>query len=133
MLVDLGSPPPRTVPAADRRPGINGMDFAQLYERAWLIAFDPALPEAVPAHASCYEREALQLSPVRCAGAACPYYAPGAVSSQGGCAATDALGLTQPPRGWRYQPTSTGAQERRCLAPGCLVSAEKGSTAWARA
>ena len=75
MVVDLGHAPPRGGGYADVRPGINGMDAAQLYERSWFQVFDPALPEATPMHPECYE--ALEASPIRCAGGACPYIPPG--------------------------------------------------------
>ena len=114
------------MPAADRRPGINGMDFAQLYERAWFQAFDPALGEARPAHEQCFERGAIERSPMRCTGATCPFK-----PMTGGCAATDEAGLTTPPAGWAYQPRLP-ANTRRCLGGNCLASAEAGSAAWAR-
>ena len=126
MVVDLGPPPPRSVPAADRRPGINGMDFAQLYERSWFQAFDPALPEARPVHLQCFERSAIQRGPMRCAGAACPYS-----PLPGGCAATDELGRTTPPADWAFAPSKSDSGTRRCLGAGCLVAAEVGSAAWA--
>jgi hypothetical protein len=125
MVVDLGPAPPPTVHAADKRAGINGMDFAQLYERAWFAAFDPALPEARPAHVHCFERAAIELSPMRCAAPACPY-----TPLPGGCAATDRIGRTSPPSGWRFTP-GDAPPTRRCLGGDCITSADEGSAAWA--
>lgn len=124
FVVDLGPPPARGQPAADRRPGINGMDAAQLYERSWFQIFDPALGEARPAYTQCFERAALAMGPMRCHGAACPH-APMA----GGCAATDAAGVTSPPVDWRYANGKPAGA--RCLGGPCLASAERGSAAWA--
>jgi hypothetical protein len=175
-VVDLGAAPLRGKGYADVRPVINGMDFAQLYERTWFQAFDPALKEAQPAHLACFEPSAIRLSPMRCARDACPYRPPGARMSAGGCAATDALGLTTPPTDWAFGPPQgvggasskgtpqgvggasskgtlrallrrgatsggggaahsaavRGAQERRCLAAGCLVGVERGGGAWSQ-
>ena len=128
LVVDLGDAPARGAGHADVRPGINGMDAAQLYERSWFQAFDPALPEvSAPPHPECFD--SLAASPMRCAGAACPYQAPGAPFASGGCAATDRSGRTKAPPKWPYalQP------ERRCLGTGCLVGPEPVSSAWSLA
>lgn len=130
MVVDLGAAPPRSEPVADRRPGINGMDFAQLYERGWFQAFDPALAEARPVYVECFERAAIALSPMRCAGASCPYRAER--NAGGGCAATDAKGRTTAPPGWPYAPGMPDAQQRRCLGGSCITGPQPGSGAWAR-
>ena len=127
-VVDLGEAPPRGRGHADVRPWINGMDFAQLYERSWFQAFDPATPEALPPFLECYSPAAIAKSPIRCAGAACPYRNPAAATNPaGGCAASDAAGRTQPPKDWPYALSP----ERRCLGAGCLVGREEGSGAWA--
>lgn len=134
QVVDFGTPPPRGAGYADVRPGINGMDFAQLYERSWFVAFDPALDETAPVHPRCYTAAAIARSPMRCTGAACPY--PGG-GRHGGCAVTDERGDTRAPSGWPYSKLADGTeppratQERRCLAKGCLTSGEPGSAAWA--
>lgn len=127
-VIDLGDAPPRGRGYADVRPWINGMDFAQLYERSWFQAFDPATPEALPPFLECYSPAAIAKSPIRCAGAACPYRNPAAATNPaGGCAASDAAGRTQPPKDWPYALSP----ERRCLGAGCLVGREEGSGAWA--
>ena len=130
MIVDLG-PRPRGG-YADGRPGINGMDMAQCFERSWFQVFDPSLTEAQPTLPQCYERAAIQQSPMRCMGAACPASSyrnqPAAVEAawrewMGGCAATDARGETAAPPRWPFSSLSKSDTEweRRCLGAGCLV------------
>ena len=129
-VVDFGAGPPRGAGYADVRGGINGMDFAQLYERSWFAAFDPALEEHRPAHPRCFGRAAIARSPMRCAGASCPYPHAGGADG-GGCASTDERGETQPPPRWRYGPSEPEHDQRRCLASGCLTASAAGSRAWA--
>jgi len=118
---------------ADSRAGINGMDFAQLSERSWFQAFDPALPEALPPHRECFEPAALALGPVRCAAAACPFTPPTPDGYSGGCAASDQAGRTSPPSE-DWWPTLLREPRRRCQGgvAGCLVGPDDGSAAWAR-
>ena len=147
QIVDFGEPPRPTPPGAwgDTRPGINGMDFAQLYERSWFLAFDPALEEHAPgpAHPSCLSRESIARSPMRCAAPACPYPHGRAKSNddEGGCASSDEIGATRAPPRWRFAPSKTAARvppdgnpeyhEIRCLGAGCLTTGEEGGRAWA--
>ena len=116
MVVDLGAAPPRGAGFADVRPGINGMDAAQLYERTWFQVFDPAFAEATPAHLECFDADAIRRTPMRCAGAACPYKPPSGAADAGGCSSVDSPYVKD--------------RERRCLGPGCWVGAEEGSGAW---
>lgn len=147
LVVDFGPKPPRNGEAyGDTRIGINGMDFAQLFERSWFVAFDPALPERKPDHPTCFTADAIERSPMRCTGVACPYPAWASRSNvggrtAGGCVVTDALEETRPPAGWRFSPADGARhshlrhppvdhQEARCVAPGCIVSGAPGSGAW---
>ena len=115
QIVDFGEPPRPNPPGAwgDTRPGINGMDFAQLYERSWFLAFDPALKEHAPgpAHPLCLSRESMARSPMRCAAPACPYPHGRAKSNddEGGCASSDEIGATRAPPRWRFGPSKTAA------------------------
>lgn len=129
MVVDLGEAPPRGSGYADGRPGINGMDAAQLFERTWFLAFDPAAQESTPAHLGCFTPEAIARSPMRCAGASCPFRSPASPPAVGGCAYTDAVGETTPPPNWPYLKSP----ERRCLGAGCLVGTDMDSAAWVQA
>lgn len=115
-VVDLGPPKSGLPRAADNRPGINGMDFAQLCERSWFRIFDPALRVALPPHLECYSAEALARGPVRCGTGQCPSDFARQHPVPGGCERTDKLGKTTPPPKWRYQ----GGQNQ-CLADGCLL------------
>ena len=94
------------------------------------IAIDEALlAEARPVFVECFERAAIALSPMRCAGASCPYRAER--NAGGGCAATDAKGRTTAPPGWPYAPGMPDAQQRRCLGGSCITGPQPGSGAWA--
>ena len=115
-VVDLGPTKTGFPRAADNRPGINGMDFAQLCERSWFRIFDPALRVALPPHLECYEAEALARGPVRCGTGQCPSDFALRRPVPGGCASTDELGTTTPPPNWRYQDG-----RNQCLADGCLA------------
>ena len=131
IVVDLGDAPPASSGFADMHRSIHGYDLAQAFERSWFAAFDPAIPEGRPAYPRCFERDAIALSPLRCANAACPYIAPeaeAAAAASGGCATTDKLGLTSAPHGWRFAQTSA-----RCLRAGCIAKQQHGSSAWMRA
>ena len=133
--------PPASAPpqlAMPTRPAIESLTRAQLYERSWFQAFDPALAEARPEHPQCFRSAAIRLAPIRCAHAACPHREPrlrtmrtSSGGDGGGCASTDALGLTTPPRDWPFAPErGESAQLRRCLGAGCLTDGKAGSLAW---
>ena len=132
-IVDLGEQD-ATRSTEDKVGRLSGMGFAQLFERTWFTAFDPATPAAAPAHPECYQRKALVQSPVRCAASAClgQHY-------DGGCAATDTLGGTVPPRGWMFEPrlalkrAKFGGPNLRCVGgSSCHAEHTYGSTAWVK-
>ena len=114
IVVDLGPLKSGTPVPADNRPGMNGMDFAQMCERLWFRIFDPALKVVAPPFPECYTAEALELGPVRCGTGQCPADFASRRPYPGGCELTDRLGLSTPPPDWKY-----ARGENRCLAEGC--------------
>lgn len=125
IVVDLGAAPPKAAGYADRHEGIHGYDLAQLFERSWFAAFDPALAEGRPAQLRCLQRDAIAQGPLRCPATVCSHKWSSERSHPGGCRVTDQLGLTVPPPAWRF--TVLGA---RCVSPGCIVKPQHGSAAW---
>ena len=114
VVVDLGPTKSELPQAADNRPGMNGMDFAQACERLWFRIFDPALKPTLPPFPECYTAEALELGPIRCSTGQCPSDFALLRPYPGGCELTDRSGLSTPPPEWRY-----ARGENRCMADGC--------------
>ena len=132
IMVDLGSGKANKR-TTDQLESMSGMSFAQLFERLWFMAFDPATPTGRPSHAECFKRDALARSPVRCAGSACP-----GVAQDGGCEVTDEAGTTHAPPRWPYSPLArrrawlqnSNANPRCVSDSSCRVSSTYGSAAW---
>ena len=114
VVVDLGPTKSELPRPADNRPGMNGMDFAQMCERLWFRIFDPALKATLPPFPECYTAEALELGPVRCGTGQCPSDFALRRPYPGGCELSDRSGLSTPPPNWRY-----ARGENRCMADGC--------------
>ena len=114
VVVDLGPIKEGLPRPADNRPGMNGMDFAQMCERLWFRIFDPALKPTLPPFPECYTAAALALGPVRCGTGQCPSDFALARAYPGGCELTDRSGLSTPPPDWRY-----ARGENQCMAVGC--------------